>query len=119
MSGFTPVPGNTMPWVRNVLGTEVTRLHTQGAVLTVVHGRSGDVVPAHGYSIGAALYVVSGRIDVDGQQLGAGDGGTYTPPDGFFTVKFIEDATYIVARTSADEITLPDIGERAAHNLDA
>ena len=28
--------------------------------------------------------------------------------------KFLEDATYVVARGSDDEITVPDIGERAA-----
>ena len=40
-------------------------------------------------------------------------------PGGFYSVKFLEDATYLVARASDDEITVPDIGERAAHNLDA
>ena len=34
-------------------------------------------------------------------------------------MKFLEDSTYLVARASDDEITMPDIGERAAHNLDA
>ena len=119
MPGFEPVPAEAMTWTRNVLGSEVTRLHTDGAVLTVVHGRKGDVVPAHGYSVGSVTYVVSGRVMIDGVELGPGDAGTYSPPGGYYSVKFLEDATYLVARTSRDEITLPDIGERAASNLDA
>lgn len=119
MSAFTPVPADAMVWERNVLGSEVTRLRTDGAMLTVVHGRAGDVVPAHGYSKGCVTYVVSGRIQVDDQVLSAGDAGTYTAPGGYFTVKFLEDATYVVARAHDDDITVPDIGERAAHHLDA
>ena len=119
MSSFTLVPAADMTWERNVLGSEVTRLRTDGALLTIVHGRAGDVVPAHGYSKGSVTYVVRGRIDIDGRILGAGDAGTYKAPGGFFSVKFLEDATYVVARVSDDDITMPDIGERAAHNLDA
>lgn len=119
MSAFTPVPRSSLSWERNVLGSEVTRLRTDGAMLTVVHGRAGDVVPAHGYSKGSVTYVVSGRIQVDDVVLEAGDAGTYSAPGGYFTVKFLDDATYVVARASDDEITVPDIGERAAHNLDA
>ena len=119
MSGFTFVPSGAMSWERNVLGSEVTRLRTDGAMLTIVHGRKGDVVPAHGYSKGCVTYVVSGRIEIDGRVLGAGDAGTYKAPGGFFSVKFLDDATYVVARAFDDDITVPDIGERAAHNLDA
>lgn len=119
MSAFSPVPRDAMQWEKNVLGSEVTRLRTDGAMLTVVHGRAGDVVPAHGYSKGCVTYVVSGRIQVDDAVLSAGDAGTYAAPGGFFSVKFLEDATYLVARASDDEITVSDIGERAAHNLDA
>lgn len=119
MSAFTPVPAGAMAWERNVLGSEVTRLRTDGAMLTVVHGRAGDVVPAHGYSKGSVTFVVSGRIEVDGTVLGPGDAGTYTAPGGYFTVKFLEDSTYVVARAHDDDITVPDIGERAAHHLDA
>jgi len=119
MSAFTPVPLASMRWEKNVLGSEVTRLRTDGAMLTVVHGRAGDNVPAHGYSKGCVTYVVSGRIQVDDAILGAGDAGTYAAPGGYFSVKFLEDSTYVVARASDDEITMPDIGERAAHNLDA
>lgn len=119
MSAFTPVSRDSLAWERNVLGSEVTRLRTDGAMLTVVHGRAGDVVPAHGYSKGCVTYVVTGRIQVDGAVLGAGDAGTYTAPGGYFSVRFLEDSTYLVARASDDEITMPDIGERAAHNLDA
>ena len=109
----------SMPWEKNVLGSEVTRLRTDGAMLTVVHGRAGDSVPAHGYRKGSGTYVVSGRIQVDDAILVAGDAGTYAAPGGYFSVKFLEDSTYVVARSSDDEITMPDIGERAAHNLDA
>lgn len=119
MSSFTPVPAGDMTWERNVLGSMVTRLRTDGAMLTIVHGRKGDVVPAHGYSKGSVTYVVSGQIEIDGTVLGAGDAGTYVAPGGFFSVKFLEDATYLVARSAQDEITVPDIGERAAHHLDA
>ena len=119
MAAFTPVPASAMAWERNVLGSEVTRLRTDGAMLTVVHGREGDVVPDHGYSKGCVTYVVSGRIQVGGAILGPGDAGTYMAPGGYFSVKFLEDATYVVARASDDEITVPDIGERAAHHLDA
>jgi len=119
MSGFTPVPAAKMIFEQNVLGSQVTRLHTDGAMLTIVHGRSGDSVPAHGYSHGSVTYVVSGRIEIEGTVLAAGDAGTYVAPGGFFSVKFLEDSTYVVARSAADEITMPDIGERAAHNLDA
>lgn len=63
--------------------------------------------------------VVAGRVAVDDAVLTAGDAGTYSAPGGYFTVKFLDDATYVVARASDDEITVPDIGERAAHNLDA
>lgn len=119
MPSFTFVPSAAMAWERNVLGSEVTRLRTDGAMLTIVHGRRGDIVPPHGYSKGCVTYVVSGLIEIDGRILGPGDAGTYKAPDGFFNVKFLEDSTYIVARASNDEITVPDIGERAAHNLDA
>lgn len=119
MSAFTPVSHDSLTWEKNVLGSEVTRLRTDGAMLTVVHGRAGDVVPAHGYSKGCVTYVVTGRIQIDDAVLGAGDAGTYTAPGGYFSVKFLEDSTYLVARAHDDEITVPDIGERAAHNLDA
>jgi hypothetical protein len=119
MSAFTPIPLDAMRWEKNVLGSEVTRLRTDGAMLTVVHGRAGDSVPAHGYSKGCVTYVVSGRIQIDDAVLNAGDAGTYTAPGGYYSVKFLEDSTYVVARASHDEITVPDIGERAAHNLDA
>ena len=119
MAAFTPVPASAMAWERNVLGSEVTRLRTDGAMLTVVHGREGDIVPDHGYSKGCVTYVVSGRIQIGGAVLGPGDAGTYMAPGGYFSVKFLEDATYVVARASDDEITVPDIGERAAHHLDA
>lgn len=119
MSAFSPVPHTAMSWERNVLGSEVTRLRTDGAMLTVVHGRKGDTVQAHGYSRGCVTYVVSGRIQVDDAVLGPGDAGTYTAPGGYFSVRFLEDSTYVVARSSDDQITVPDIGERAAHNLDA
>jgi hypothetical protein len=119
MSAFTPIASDDMVWERNVLGSEVTRLRTDGAVLTVVHGRKGDVVPAHGYSKGSVTYVVSGRVQIDDAILGANDAGTYAAPGGYFSVKFLEDSTYVVARAHDDEITVPDIGERAAHNLDA
>ncbi len=119
MSAFTPVPHESLSWERNVLGSEVTRLRTDGAMLTVVHGRAGDVVPAHGYSKGCVTYVVSGRIQIDDVVLSAGDAGTYSAPGGYFSVKFLDDSTYVVARASDDEITVPDIGERAAHHLDA
>jgi hypothetical protein len=115
---FAPVPSESMTWTRNLLGSRVTRLHTDGAQLTVVHGREGDVVPAHGYSSGAITYVVSGRIEIDGIVLAPGDGGEYSP-GGYYAVKFLTDASYVVARTQTDELTLPDIGERAAHDLDA
>ena len=115
---FEAVPGETMAWTRNVLGSRVTRLRTEGAVLTVVHGREGDVVPAHGYTEGSITYVVAGRVEIDGTVFAPGDAGVYTP-GGYFAVKFLTDATYVVARTATDEITLPDIGERAAHDLDA
>lgn len=119
MSGFTPVPARDMNFEQNVLGSQVTRLHTDGAMLTIVHGRKDDSVPLHGYSKGCVTYVVSGRIEIDGTILGPGDAGSYRAPGGFFSVKFLDDSTYVVARDSADEITVPDIGERSANNPDA
>jgi hypothetical protein len=119
MTGFQALPVSEQTWFKNVLGSEVTRFYTDGAVLTVVHGRKGDTVPSHGYSKGSATYVVSGKIEIDGVTLGAGDAGIYKADSGFFGVRFLEDSTYVVARVSDDEITLPDIGERAAHHLDA
>jgi hypothetical protein len=107
MSGFTPVPAGDMSWERNVLGSEVTRLRTDGAMLTIVHSK------------GCVTYVVAGRIEIDGTVLGPGDAGSYRAPGGFFSVKFLEDASYLVARANDDEITMPDLGERSAHNLDA
>lgn len=119
MGGFTVKRAAEMTWERNVLGSTVTRLRTDGAMLTIVNGRKGDIVPAHGYSKGCVTYVVTGSISVDGEILHAGDAGTYIAPGDYFTVRFLEDATYVVARASHDEITVPDIGERAAHHLDA
>ena len=52
MPGFKPVPAGSTTWTKNVLGAEVTRLYTNGAVLTVVRGKKGDLVPAHGYTHG-------------------------------------------------------------------
>ena len=119
MSGFNPLPAESMTWTKNVLGAEVTRLYTNGAVLTVVHGKTGDLVPDHGYTHGAITYVVSGRLDIDGHIMGPGDAGSYKPGSGYFAVRFLEDSVYVVARTAADELTVPDIGERAAAHLDA
>jgi hypothetical protein len=119
MPGFKPLPAGSTTWTKNVLGAEVTRLHTNGAVLTVVRGKKGDLIPAHGYTHGSVTYVVSGRLDIDGHVLVAGDGGSYQPGSGYYAVRFLEDSVYVVARTAADEVTLPDIGERAAAHLDA
>jgi len=119
MSAFTPIPASALQWERNVLGSTVTRLRTDGAMLTVVHGREGDIVPEHGYTRGSVTYVVSGRIQIGGAVLGPGEAGTYSAPGGYFSVRFLEDSIYVVARAADDEITVPDIGERAAHNLDA
>ena len=48
------------------------------------------------------------------------DGGSYLPVGGgYYPVRFLEDSVYVVARTAADQLTLPDIGERAAAHLDA
>jgi len=118
MSGFEHLFRDDQTWFKNDLGSEVTRFHTDGAQLTVVHGRKGDVVPAHGYSRGSVTYVVTGSLEIDGKVLRAGDAGIYRT-GGYFAVRFLEDSTYVVARVSDDELTLPDIGERAAHNLDA
>jgi hypothetical protein len=119
MSGFEVHRASGFSWERNVLGSQVTRLRTDGAMLTIVEGRAGDVVPAHGYSRGSVTYIVRGAVEINGEILRAGDGGTYSPPGGYFAVKFLEDSTYVVARAHDDEITVPDIGERAAHHLDA
>jgi quercetin dioxygenase-like cupin family protein len=118
MTGFSPILASEQEWIRNVLGSRVTRFHSAGAQLSVVHGRAGDVVPRHGYSLGSITYVVSGRIRVGEVDLVAGDAAVYEPP-GYFAVRFIEDSTYVVARPAADQITGPDIGERSAANLDA
>ena len=69
MPGFQPLPADSMTWTQNVLGAEVTRLYTDGAVLTVVRGHKGDLVPDHGYTHGSVTYVVSGRLDIDGHVL--------------------------------------------------
>ncbi len=118
MSAFTPVSHDALTWEKNVLGSEVTRLRTDGAMLTVVRP-CGRRRAAARLSKGCVTYVVTGRIQIDDAILGAGDAGTYAAPGGFYSVKFLEDATYLVARASDDEITVPDIGQRAAHNLDA
>ena len=119
MTGFQALPVSEQTWSKNVLGSEVTRFHTDGAVLTVVHGRKGDTVPSHGYSKGSATYVVSGTVDIDGHELSAGDAGSYRGGSGYYAVKFLTDAVYVVARTAEDQLTIPDIGERAAAHLDA
>jgi hypothetical protein len=119
MPGFQPLPAESLQWTKNVLGAEVTRLYTAGAVLTVVRGRAGDLIPDHGYTHGCVTYVVSGCIESDGHVLRAGDGGSYLPGTGYYSVRFLEDSVYVVARTAEDELTLPDIGERAAAHLDA
>jgi len=119
MSGFVPLPGQAMTWTKNVLGAEVSRLYTHGAVLSVIRGKKGDLVPAHGYSHGSVTYVVSGLLDIDGHRMGPGDAGSYQPGSGYYAVRFLEDSVYVVARTSDDELTVPDLGERAAAHLDA
>jgi hypothetical protein len=119
MSGFTVQPLHAMTWTRNSLGAEVTRLYTKGAVLSVIRGQAGDFVPAHGYTHGCVTYVVSGAIEIDGNVLRPGDAGTYQAHSGFFSVKFLEDSIYVVARNADDELTVPDSGEMAAAHLDA
>ena len=119
MPGFQPLPATSLQWTKNVLGAEVTRLYTAGAVLTVVRGLAGDLVPDHGYTHGSVTYVVSGSVEIDGHVLNAGDGGSYKPGGGYFSVRFLADSVYVVARTAEDQLTLPDIGERAAAHLDA
>jgi hypothetical protein len=119
MAGFRPLPAASMVWTNNVLGSEVARLYTNGAVLTVVRGHTGDLVPAHGYSHGSVTYVVAGSVEIDGHVLRAGDAGSYDPGTGYYSVRFLEDSIYVVARTAEDQLTIPDIGERAAAHLDA
>ncbi len=119
MPGFQPLPASTMTWTQNVLGAEVARLHTNGAVLSIIRGKAGDLVPEHGYTHGSVTFVVSGSLDIDGHVLKTGDGGSYRPGGGYYAVRFLEDSVYVVARTAADELTVPDIGERAAAHLDA
>lgn len=119
MSGFTVQPLHAMTWTRNSLGAEVTRLYTKGAVLSVVRGRAGELIPAHGYTHGCVTYVVSGAIEIDGMVLRPGDAGTYQAHSGFFSVRFLEDSTFVVARNAEDELTVPDSGEMAAAHLDA
>jgi hypothetical protein len=119
MAGFRPLPAASTAWTNNVLGSEVARLYTNGAVLTIVRGHAGDLVPAHGYSHGSVTYVVSGSIEIDGHVLHAGDAGSYEPGTGYYSVRFLEDSIYVVARTAEDQLTIPDIGERAAAHLDA
>lgn len=119
MPGFEKLPHEDMTWIKNVLGAEVTRLYTNGAVLTVVHGKAGDIIPPHGYTHGSVTYVVSGKVDIDGEVLVAGDAGRYQPGTGYYAVKFLTDGAYVVARTAEDQLTVPDIGERAAAHLDA
>jgi len=119
MPGFQPLPADAMTWTKNVLGAEVTRLYTNGAVLTIVHGNKDDLVPDHGYTHGCVTYVVSGRLEIDGHELRAGDAGSYQPGSGYFSVRFLEDSVYVVARTAADELTIPDLGERSAAHLDS
>ena len=119
MPGFEPLPAESMTWVENLLGAQVTRLYTEGAVLTVVRGRAGERVPAHGYTKGSVTYVVSGRIEIDGYELRPGDAGRYRPGGGYFAVRFLDDSVYVVARDAEDELTLPDYGEDAVAHLDA
>jgi len=119
MPGFERLPHDQMRWTKNVLGAEVTRLYTNGAVLTVVHGKAGDVIPPHGYTHGSVTYVVSGELDFDGEKLSAGDAGRYQPGSGYYPVKFLTDGVYVVARTAEDELTVPDLGERSAAHLDS
>jgi hypothetical protein len=119
MPGFEPLPTDQMSWIKNVLGAEVTRLYTNGAVLTVVRGAAGDVIPPHGYTHGSVTYVVSGEVELDGQRLGPGDAGRYEPGNGYYAVKFLTDGVFVVARTAADELTIPDLGERSAAHLDS
>lgn len=119
MTGFMPQRAETMTWTKNALGAEVTRVFTNGAVLTVVRGKKGDLVPDHGYTHGAVSYVVSGELEIDGTVLHAGDAGSYRGGSGYYSVKFLTDAIYVVARIAEDHLTIPDIGERAAAHLDA
>jgi hypothetical protein len=119
MAGFEKLPRDQMTWIQNVLGAEVTRLYTNGAVLTVVRGKAGDIIPPHGYTHGSVTYVVEGELDIDGEKLVVGDAGRYQPGSGYYAVKFLTDGAYVVARTAEDQLTVPDIGERAAGNLDA
>jgi hypothetical protein len=119
MTGFMPQRAESTVWTKNALGAEVSRVFTNGAMLTVVRGKQGDLVPDHGYTHGAATYVVSGTVDIDGHELSAGDAGSYRGGSGYYAVKFLTDAVYVVARTAEDQLTIPDIGERAAAHLDA
>ncbi len=92
MTGFMPQRAETMTWTKNALGAEVTRVFTNGAVLTVVRGKKGDLVPDHGYTHGAVSYVVSGELEIDGTVLHAGDAGSYRGGSGYYSVKFLTDA---------------------------
>jgi hypothetical protein len=87
-------------------------------MLTLVRGKKGDVVPAHGHTYGSITYVVTGAVEIEGTELRAGDAGCYSP-GGYFTVRFLEDSVYVVARHDADELTLADVGERSAAFPDA
>ncbi|MGW6836504.1 hypothetical protein ACWGCI_24285 [Streptomyces sp. NPDC054949] len=107
MPGYTPLPAEEMKWERNELGLESSRLTTDGAMLTIVRGKAGDHVAPHGHTRGSLMYVVSGRINVDGHELVGGFGGKCNG-SGFYPVDFLEDSVYVVARAANDEITTRD-----------
>jgi len=107
MSGYKHLKAADFAWAKSETGLETVRFEGDGVIMSVVKGKKGDIGKEHSHSEGSYMYVVQGKIEVDNQILEVGDAG-YCHNGGQYGCRFLEDSTFVVCRSSSDEITTKD-----------
>ena len=103
MRNYQHLHRNDFKWTTNPFGFEVCRQENGGVVMTIVRGKKGQQGARHRHSLGAFAYVVSGKIEIDGEVLTAGDVGWGGPGGDGFSVLFLEHSEYIVSCSSVNK----------------
>ncbi len=104
MPGYTHIKAADFEWKENALGLESAQFEGNGMILSIVRVPKGRSIEPHTHSKGSYMYLVSGKLNVDGKILEAGDAGKCDPGSGHYPMEALEDATYVVCRPSGDEI---------------
>jgi quercetin dioxygenase-like cupin family protein len=105
MPGYEHIRAGDIVWETDYDGVHVARFEHEGMKVAILRGKKGQSVPDHRHTRGSFLWVLSGRVIVDNQELVRGEGGKCNPGTGHYPVQFVEDAEVITFRLSTDEIT--------------